>query len=798
MFSELRFVLRTLARSRGFTAITVLTLALGIGSAGSIFSVADWALFRANKFPEDVLAIGGQSAEQSFFNPFRPSFIVEAYEQRGDAFAEFAKGRQQQGNIVVEGRPVGTVWTELSANALGMFGTRLQLGRSFLPGEDTAGSDQVVILSDWFWRQTFLGDENIVGRRIIVGDAICTIVGVLAEGQRLPGYLGGPLVRPLVYKPDPAEPWRSNVHFFGRLQAGVTREQALAALRATTFIEPPQFKGAYTQRERVALMELGETGRASSMTTYWLMLGAVAFLYAIACLNASNLMLVRMLGQRRDLCVRLAMGAGRGRVIRLLVMESVVLAVGGGLLGVLVTNWLFPLLLSATGNPGFGLASWASWRVGWRVVGVLAALSVLTSAFITLLPVLRVLRTDINSGLKDGGGALGESPGLARLRGGLVVLQAAFAVVLLTGAGLMIRTFQQFQKVDLGFEPAGLHKVMLQFPSDAPRDWQPRLLKLREIEAILREIPGVRNAGFGTDALLPGYRFEASKFPGPGGKEVGATIGGFNPGFREAVGLKLKAGHWFTQERGEEVVVNESFARAMWPDQDPIGKVLMPVGATGNKEWIGWTVIGVVGDLRATMREGPGNHLYRAEGMEPQQFTTFIVRTAQDRDPAAMEAMRRRIYAYDQRIIVHQIATLTELRDQQLSLERMANSVLQVLAGIALLLTLVGTFSVLAYTVDRRLGEFGVRLALGASARDLVLLVARRGLALTSLGVGLGLGGALGVTRFLKALLFETTADDPWVLAGVAMLLLVAAGLACVMPARRAARVDVAKLLRSE
>jgi putative ABC transport system permease protein len=797
MFSDFRFALRTLARSPVFTAVAVLTLALGIGSTASIFSIADRSLFRGADFPADVVAIGGQSEDRPF-SPFRPGFVVEAYEQRGDVFSEFGKARYQQGNIVVEGRPVATTWTGVSANAVRLFGLRLQLGRSFLPGEDNAGADHVVILSDWFWRQTFAGDENIIGRRIIVGDDVCTIVGVLADGQRLPGYLGGPLLRPLVLKYDVARPWESYVQFFGRLRAGVTRDQAQAALRATTFVEPPQFQDYFTKHDRAVLVELKSLGQSDWLQTYWLMLGAVGFLYAIACLNASNLMLVRMLGQRRELSVRLALGASRWRVIRLLLLESAVLAGGAGLLGMLMANWLFPLLLSAAGNPGMGAGNWANWRIGWRVAGVLASLSLLTSLLIALLPAWRVVRTDINSGLKEGGGALGESPGLARLRGGLVVLQAAFAMILLAGAGLMIRSFQQFQKVDFGFEPVGLHKVTLQFPPDAPRDWQPRLLKLREIEAMFREIPGVQGAGFGTDALLPGYLIDGSKFPGPDGKEIGATIGGFDPGFRETVGLRLKAGHWFTQERGEEVIINESFARALWPGQDPIGKVLLPVGVTGNKDWIGWTVIGVVGDLRATMREGPSNHLYRAEGMEPQQFSAFVVRTAQERDPAVMEAIRRRLYQYDSRLIVHQIATLTELRDQQLWLERMANSVLQVLAGIALLLTLVGIFSVLAYTVDRRLGEFGVRLALGATGSDLVQLVSRRALALTLLGIGLGLGGALGLTRFLKALLFETTPNDPWVLGGVAALLLLTATGACVLPARRAARVDVAKLLRSE
>ncbi len=798
MFSDFRFALRSLGRARGFTLVTVLTLALGIGSAASIFSVADWALFRASKFPDDVLAIGGQS-DDAPFTPFRPGFIIEPYEQRKDVFTEFAKAKNRQGNIVVEGRPVATMWTDVSANALAMFGARVQLGRTFLPGEDVAGADHVVILSDWFWRQNLGGNKDVIGRKIIVGDGVCTIVGVLADGQRLPGYMGGPLLRPLVYRYDPAKPyWESYAMLFGRLASGVTRDQALAALRATPFTEPAQSGEFFTKRDHVALAALGEINRDNLKSTYWLMLGAVGFLYAIACLNASNLMLVRMLGQRRDLCVRLALGAGRWHVIRLLLLESAVLGVCAGLAGMLVANWLFPLLLNATGSPSGGTRDWMSWTLGWRVVTVLAGLSLLTSVFIALLPAMRVLRTDINSGLKDGGGALGESPGLARLRGGLVVLQAAFAMILLAGAGLMIRSFQEFQKVDFGFDPAGLTKVYFQFPPDTPRDWQPLLLKLRTIEGLLREIPGVRNAGFGADVLLPGYTYSASKFPGPDGKEIGATISGFDPGFRETAGLRLKLGHWFTQERGEEVVINEGLARAMWPGEDPIGKILLPVGVKGNKDWVGWTVIGVVGDVRATMREGVGNHLYRAEGMEPQQFNTFIVRTVRDRDPVAMDAIRRRLYAFDPRIIVHQIATLTEVRDQQLWLERMANSVLKVLAGIALLLTVVGIFSVLAYTVDRRLGEFGVRMALGASRRDLIELVMKRGVWLTLVGVVLGLGGTLLLSKFIKTLLFGTTPNDPWVLGAVGIVLLVTSVLACALPARKASRVDVSKLLRSE
>jgi len=798
MLSDLRFALRSLARNRGFTLVTVLTLALGIGSAASIFSVADWILFRAAKFPDNVYLVGGQN-DQAPFMPVRFDFMTRAYEEEKRAVTAFGKAAQQQGNVVVNGQPVATSWLGVTPNLLPMLGITPQLGRGFLPGENVGGSDHVVIVTHWFWQAHLGGKEDALGRKVVVGDAICTVVGILREQQNFPPYLYAAIFRPLTYRVNPAQPWNPQFFTFAQLAPGVTGEQAQAALRGVK-VDAPESIRAYIANDRVVLNSMAQLNQLARPEIYWVMVGAVGFLYAIACLNASNLMLVRMLGQRRELSIRLALGGGRWRIVRLLSVESLTLAVLAGLAGLLVANWLFPLLLSATGSPGGGARNWASWTLGWRVVGVMGGLTILTSLVIAIIPAVRVLRSDINSGLKDGGAALGESRALARLRGALVVLQAAFAVILLAGAGLMIRTFANFQKVDLGFQPEAMAKVYVGFPADYPSEWEPRLNRLREIQAELMKLPGVKAAGFGSDVLLPGYYYPSHTLEGPDGRPVKASLGNFNLGFQDVAGLRLRGGRWLTESRAGGVVVNESLARALWPGKDAVGQVVRPVPNTAGwtPDHPGWIVAGVVGDIRSTMREAPGNFFYGPEGWTPANFNTFVIRLSRPFDVAFADSLRRRVYAFDSRIVVHQVLSVGEYRDQQLWAERMANSVLKVLAGIALLLTVVGIFSVLAYTVDRRMGEFGIRLALGASRSDLVGLVMKRGVLLTLLGIVLGLGGALALTRFLQTLLFETSGNDPWVLATVGAILLVASVLACVLPARRATKVDITKLLRSE
>ncbi|HEY8995370.1 MAG TPA: ABC transporter permease [Lacunisphaera sp.] len=801
MLSDLRYVLRSFVRNRGFTFVTVVTLALGIGAAGAIFSVTDWVLFRTNQYPPDVYLVGGQTTDQPFV-PVRFDCMIRAYEGERTALAALGKAVSQVGNVVIDGQPVETGWLGVTPNVLPMLGIVPRVGRGFLPGEDREGRNEVVIVSHQFWQQHLGGREDALGRKIIAGDAVCTVVGILRAGQMLPPYVQGQIFRPLAYRADPARPWVPQMFCFVQLAPGVSREQAEAALRGAKVELPSQFSG-FMQGDRVALSSLAELNDVYRPEVYWMMLGAVGFLYAIACLNASNLMLVRMLGMRRELCIRLALGGGRRGMVRLLLLECVTLALAAAAGGVLVANWLFPLLLSATGGSNaFGSPGWISWRLDARILGVMAVLTVLTSTAIAILPALRVLRTDLNSGLKDGGNAVGESRGLARLRGGLVVLQAAFAVILLAGAGLMVRTFANFQKIDLGFDATKLAKVYVSFPPDyiGANDWQARLNRLREIEAEIARVPGVRAVGFGADVLLPGWYFPGMSLAGPEGRTVKSAMAGFGRGFEVAAGLRLKHGHWLRVPQGNEVLVNEALARSLWPDvADPTGQIVRPEGTNPNaSDWKGWVVAGVVGNVRSTIREEPGNFIYTPESWNLESSNVFVVRLGRELDPGVSDALRRRLYAFDSHVVVGRIVPLSEQRQEFLWTENMANSVLRVLAGVALLLTVAGIFSVLAYTVNQRMAEFGVRMAFGATPRDLARLVLGRGIMLVASGLTLGIAGAVALARFVQSLLFGVSGNDPWVLAGVGGLLLATAIAACAWPARRAAKVDVSRLLRSE
>lgn len=776
----------------------MLTLALGLGAAAAIFSVTDWVLFRARSFPGDVYLVGGQTGGQAFL-PWRFLYMVDAYRRQPDVATEWCLCTYRGGNVVVNGEPVGTSWLGTNANFFSLFGVTMERGRGFAPGEDGPSPAPVAVISGNFWRTHLGGREDVIGQKIRIGGDICTIVGVVRAWQVLPGQFGADIYRPDAFVDDPARPWALNLMALVRLKPGVSPTTA-AAVFAAAKVDVPAALRQYMTNDRPLLQNMGEVSKLWQSNVYWVLVGAVGFLYAIACLNASNLILLRMLGQRRELCVRLAVGCSRWQLVRFLALQYGALTVSAALGGALVANWVFPLLLRATGNQGDNSARWYAWSLDSRVLIVLGGLTVLTSLLVVLVPALRVLRADVSGGLKEGGATLGESRSVARLRGGLVVAQGAFAVILLVGAGLMVRTFARLREVDLGFDTTRRIKVESGFPADYHPAPEARLARLREICDHLRHLPGVASASFDTNLLLPGYSYNSLEVDGAAGKPLHIAMGMFLPGYENVAGLMLKRGHWLDRDNGNEVMINEALARARWPGQDPVGEVLLPVQQTPTPDGKrgGWTVAGVVGDFRSTMREAPGLWVLGPALWGADNLNTCVVRLNVDYDGALGSLIRRDLYAFEPRMMVTRISPLAELRDQQLSSEHLADSVLRVLSGIALLLTVVGLYSVLAYSVDLRMGEFGVRVALGAEGRDIVKLVVRRGLLLVIPGLLVGVATSLALSRFLRSLLFEVSAQDPLVLAAVAIGLLAVGVIACIVPARRAARVDVARLLRSE
>jgi putative ABC transport system permease protein len=422
-------------------------------------------------------------------------------------------------------------------------------------------------------------------------------------------------------------------------------------------------------------------------------------------------------------------------------------------------------------------------------------LSSLASIAVVVVPVWRLAKSEINLGLKDGGPRAGESRGVQRIQASLVVLQAALAVMLLAGTGLMVRSFEKLSRVDLGFDPVGKVKVTVTFPQGYNPAPEVRLQLFARLQQRLSALPSVRDVSFGQDSLLTGEFSGGEQLLMPDGTYRFAACSFVGAKFLETAGMVMKKGRWLSGRQGEfEVVINETFAKARFGDEDPIGKPF---------KLLGWgdtvlSVVGVVGNIRDSVRSVPGMRFYCPIWAYPQAISSLLLRL--DRDPGKTFAglVRHAIYDFDPKLIVSQVSSIDEIVGNGMWAERYAFKIMRGLATIALGLAIVGLFSVLTYTIHCRMREFGVRLALGAQPADLHRLVLKRGLTTAAIGVVVGTAGALGLTRFMQSLLFETTPYDPLVYMAVGIVLLAAAAAACWHPARRAAQVDITQLLRAE
>jgi putative ABC transport system permease protein len=455
-------------------------------------------------------------------------------------------------------------------------------------------------------------------------------------------------------------------------------------------------------------------------------------------------------------------------------------------------HWLFPPLFALIS--GSEAAKYVS-ALNAPTLVCIAILTLVASAAVVLVPVWRLMKSEINVGLKDGGAAAGDGRGVARLRTSLVIFQAALAVVLLAGTGLMVRSFERLHRANLGFDPAGKVKVTISFPRGYDLAPEARLQLFERLQQRLATMPGVRAVSFGQDTLLEGGFYGTAQLLMADGKYQPIAGNFVTADYWRTAGLTLKKGQWFSSKRGEYgVVINETFARARFGDEDPIGKSfkLLVSGDFMHQ------VVGVVGDVKESVRSSPGMRIYSAEWVYPLNISTLLLRLDHDPGKEFAGLIRHAIYALEPKLIVSQVATINEIIGNGMWAEKYAFRILKVLTIVALALAVAGLFAVIAYTVESRMKEFGVRLALGAQPANLHRLVMKRGLTTAAVGVAVGIAVALGLTRFMQSLLFETTPYDPRVYAAVAVILLVAAVAACWLPARRAARVDITRLLRAE
>lgn len=787
---DIAFTARALCRARGFTLTVLTMLVLGIGISTFVFNLTAWILIFDQPYPHpEQLWLIGFKDKHSSSNPFCSTLQFQAYQEQTNVFSEYATVTRDVANVVVDGEPVVVNLFGASIDCFHTLGIKPVLGRAFLPEEYRPGADNVVVITDLFWRKHFHAAPDVLGRQVLVNQQPCTVIGVLKINQPFPPTFEGDVYRPFIPMVDPVNPLIPVVFVVGRLAPTVSPEQARAALATVKLPTLPSWASAFLTEQEPILIRPTDLARSE---TYWVMAIAGLLLYSIACLNAMNLSLVRLLGRRQELSIRLALGGTRWQIARLLAIESLGLALVACVVVMAAAHWLFPhlfALITGSEDAKYGSALIASTLV------CISVLTLIASVAVVLVPVWRLMKSEINIGLKDGGIAAGYGRGVARLRTSLVIFQAALAVVLLAGTGLMTRSFERLHRTNLGFDPAGKVKVMISFPRGYDLGPEARLQLFERLQQRLATMPGVRAVSFGQDTLLEGGFAGTAQVLMKDGTYQPVAGNFVTADYWKTAGLTLKKGQWFSSKRGEYgVVINETFAKARFGDEDPIGKSFKLLVSGDYMH----TVVGVVGDVKETVRSTPGMRMYVAEWAYPPNISMLLLRLDHDPGKEFAGLVRHAIYALEPKLIVSQVVTINEIVGNGMWAERYAFRILKVLTIVAFVLAVAGLFAVIGYTVESRMKEFGVRLALGAQPANLHRLVMKRGLTTAAVGVAVGIAGALGLTRFMQSLLFETTPYDPLVYAAVANILLVAAVAACWLPARRAARVDISRLLRAE
>ncbi len=790
---DLRFGARMLLKQPGFTLIAVITLALGIGANTAIFSVVNGVLLKPLPYdqPGQLVQLWEDPRSGTRKNRIAPGAFLD-WRDHNTTLESLSVFGGASLNLTGAGEPERLNGVEMSAGGLEILRARPLLGRTFAPDEDQQGKNKVVVLTYRLWQRRWNGDAAIIGRTVQFGGQSYTVIGVLP-----PNFLPwetAEFVIPYVFSPQAAQ--QRGIHFlraFARLKPGVSVEQAQAELNAIA----QRFKPLYPVSKKdwgVTIVPLHEEITGQIKPTLLLLLGAVALVLLIACANVANLLLARASARQRELVVRAALGAGRWRIVRQLLTESLLLALLGALCGLLLAYWSLDTL---TRLIAVNLPRAQEVNLDLRVLGFTLLVSMVTGLAFGLAPAYQAARLNLNDTLKEGGrGLLTNSRN--RLRGGLLIAEVALALMLLVGAGLLMKSFIRLSNVPLGFNPQNVLTMQITLPEKKYPDAARRSAFFEQALQRIEALSGVEAAGL--TWTLPvaggppsnGFKIEGRKSAPDGGD---ADFDYCTPNFFRALGIQLLKGRFFdardTAASPRVVIVNAAFVRAYFPNEEPLGQRLQI-----DKE--SWEIVGVVGDWRnrgLTEKVRPRYYM-------PQPFSRFsngslIVRTASA--PLAMaERVRKAILAVDSEQPVANMRTLEDVIATSVAQRRLTLRLIGLFAVIALLLAAVGLYGVMAYVVSLRTNEIGIRLALGAQTRDVLKLVIRQGMTLVGIGLLIGLIGAFSLARFIATQLYEVSALDPATFALVSLLLTGVALLACYIPARRATKVDPLTALRRD
>jgi len=802
LVQDLLFGARILVKKPGFTWIAVMTLALGIGANSGVFSVVNAVLLRPLPYPEPerLIRLWESNPGRGWpeFPAAAPNF--EDWRKQQSVCEQLAAYEFTTFNLTGDGEPQRVAALGVTATLFPALGILPALGRNFLSEEERAGGNRVAILSDGLWHRRFGADPNLIGRQIQLNGQSYTVVGVMPPRFQL--TRGTELWVPLVL--DPAVyPWRAdrsnhNLQVIGRLKPGVSLAQAQAAMETIARQleqQYPKSNAGWGVRMRTFYDWIVPEQIRRAMLV---LLAAVGLVLLIACANVANLLLARASTRQREMAIRAALGASRARIMRQLLTESLLLSTLGGLAGVLLALWGTDLIRAST---ALNLPRLDETRLDAQVLGFTFIVSLLTALIFGLAPAWQASKLDLNETLKEGGRS-GSGGARQQLRGALVIGEVALALVLLLGAGLMIRSLAHLQNVPLGFAPENALTMQVSLPTSKYGEHAPVNFFNQLLER-LRVVPGVMDAAAVTQPPLSGsggwameVTLEGREAAASDAKLSAATFA-VTPRYFHTMGIPLLQGRDFTeQDRGGAplaLIVSEAFARRFWPNENPIGKRFRP----GTFDSFG-TVVGVVGNVRQVSLDNEGGPaFYFSHGHIGMPGLVVVVRTVAPPETLTA-ALRAQVHALDHDLPVYNVRAMEQFVSNAAGQPRFQTLLLGLFSAVALLLAAIGSYGVMAYAVTERTHEIGVRMALGAQASDVLRLVVRQGMMLSLVGVAIGLALAFGLTRFLRSLLYQVSPTDALTFALIPVLLIGVTLLACYVPARRATKVDPMVALRCE
>jgi putative ABC transport system permease protein len=800
---DLRFAVRMLAKNPGFTAVAVLCIALGIATNVTAFSVVSAVLLRPFPYaePERLLLIQGVNPEQEL--DYTGVSYLDYKDFRAGARSFSQVGAYATRSLVVsvpEGEPERISGVGVSANLFPLLGERPALGRHFREDEDRPGAQPVVLLGHDLWMRLFQGDPGIVGKSVMINSAAHTVVGVMPPRFGFPGKQEAWVaVSPLVH--EEARNFRG-LFVLARLAPGVSRERA--ASEVSTIAQRlakvyPDMNLGWGATVRTLREDFVDNGMQVVVLT---ILGAVIVILLIACANVANLFLARATARQREVAVRVAFGAGRWRIVRQLLTESLLVALLGGVLGLVLGDWGIRWMEASI--PAESLPPhWMRFGIDWRVLLYALAATVSTGLLFGLAPALQAAQPDLNGTLKEGGRGAGGSVRRNRLRSGLVVAEIALALTLLVVTSLFLRSFAKLQTGDPGFSTAHLLSVRTYLAGDRYEEQEPRTRQVEDLVRRIEALPQVEAVGVASPAPLNAsgrsgsLLLQSCSFPR--GKEPRVSWIGVSPHYFQALDVPVRRGRAFVDreaiERSTVALVNETFVKRFFPDSEPLGQRFR----IQEEAKMGWmTIVGVVPDIK---------HSGVDAKISPVAYLPFpylearpIALTIRTRmDPVQVTAqVRREIRASDPEIPVYQVYTMEAIRQQGFWEYRFLGGMFSVFGAVALFLASIGVYGVLSYSVSQRVREIGVRMALGAKREDVLRLVVGQGLVLALAGVGVGLVLAFGAGQVVKSILFDVKPTDPVSFATIALLLTTVASFASFLPANRAMEVDPLEALRNE